>query len=147
MEFELTHPEPPPTLPVSKMLTSTDDLVGHTIRAVFDGPNGERKAEMVIVTETGCWLALQAEAPDACGDDADILVCKDSAWSAWGNRKGELCTLADFVSPIQLHLEGIISSSELEYLNSAKQQRDAKRNAERAARLRAEAARLEGGAA
>lgn len=131
-------PDYTPALPVKEKLRHFDDLVGHTIKAVFDPPTGKRNAELVIVTETGCWIAAAAQT-DGCGEDSASVevLC--------GYGGGEM--LSDYCSANELMRAGVISAAEHEELRKAEEAQAAKSKEERAARLRSELAKLEGGAA
>ena len=74
--FELTTDEDK-TLPVGKQLFELSDLVGHTIRAVFEPPHEANLADLVLLTETDCFIAINAEMAGCCAEDGvDITVDK-----------------------------------------------------------------------
>lgn len=98
-------------LPWNKRLLDEDELAGHTILAVFVEPSnksGESRADLVLVTETGCFLIFNAES-DACGEDAHIELA-----GHWKYTKDEV--LHDFVNADSLYGQGVINHGEYEEL-------------------------------
>lgn len=130
--FELEHTTEPDPLPRDVQLADEDDLKGHTIAAVFIGPVGRYQCEMVIVTETRCWLVFDTERDGGCcDDDGGEIVVK-------GNRAhygGAEATLADYVPARSLHAQGIISGSVLAQLQLVENERKAKEKADKVKRL------------
>lgn len=54
----------PEELPRDKHLTDLTDLIGHTVKLVFEGDDLKTNpwfSDAVIVTETGCFIALKAD--------------------------------------------------------------------------------------
>ena len=129
----LGDPLPEP-LPEGQQFSQWESLVGHTIRAAIEDPNGREHADFVIVTETNCWLALAAET-DGCGDD-------DTKAVIIGKGYGAPKVLSDYVSATMLSVHNCVSPAEFAALHEIEVQRKAKWDAARAARLRAEADRL-----
>lgn len=132
-------PDYTPELPRNEQFSDFIQLVGHTIKAVFDPPTGgQRSADLVVVTETGCWIAAEA-ATDGCGEDSAYLNVKSSHIGVG--------VISDYCSASELLSAGVISQAEHDLL--AKQEADRKAMAAqlRAERLRAELKRLEGGGA
>lgn len=129
----LGDPLPEP-LPSNLHLTDIEELVGHTIKAAIENPNGRRDADLLIVTETNCWMAF-------CGEPGD----DDESASARivGPGFGKPMALSDFASPITLKNHGCISESEYAYLKEKDDEVKRVANVAYAARLRAHAARLE----
>lgn len=133
----------PNELPHGKQLTELTDLIGHTVKLVFEGT--DLKADpfypnVVIVTETGCFIAFKA-------DDDEIAVTNPYIPQS----------LKTFVGTKAMAREGLLGpkavetqkrADELErirYLKkSAKEARHtASENTRRAERDEAEAAKLE----
>lgn len=57
----------PEELPRDKQLTDLTELIGHTVKLVFEGTDLKTmpfNADAVIVTETGCFIALKADDDD-----------------------------------------------------------------------------------
>lgn len=132
-------PDYTPELPRNEQFSEFDQLVGHTIKAVFDPPTGgHRSADLVVVTETGCWIAAEA-AVDGCGDDAAYLSVKSGLFGG-----GDL---SDYCSAAELHRAGVISQVEHDFIALKEAERKAAYSKQRADSLRAELKRLEGGAA
>lgn len=141
-EFQLTHPEPPAPLPRDIRLTNIEDLVGHTITAVIDAPRGARVSiDALIVTETGCWMTLEARPDD--DEHAHLVTSTGRSY-----LKDELQdALVNFASPDELQAAGLISAAQAAALT---EQLEAERQKERARRvlaLRAQADRIEMGPA
>lgn len=90
----LGDPLPDP-LPEGERFTRVEQLVGHTIKAVFEDAKG---AQLVIVTDTLCWLPLNA---DSDGDSTYISAPYD-VYSK---------TLTDFVAAAPLFHSGCISQA------------------------------------
>lgn len=61
----LGHPiHEPEELPHGKQLTDLTELIGHTVKLVFEGTDLKTDpwfADVVIATETGCFIALKAD--------------------------------------------------------------------------------------
>lgn len=115
------------------------DLVGHTIKAVIEHPMGKRDADVVFVTETGCWLALSAEGGSY--DEAPTIEVHPMYFS------GSDVPLSEYVPAICALRHGLINQATYELL---KVKEDEEREAEKKAkadRLRKQLAELEGGAA
>lgn len=107
----LGDPLPEP-LPSGERFRYFDQLVGHTILAVFEGMQCARDADVVIVTETKCWLAAGAEDD---GDSADICV-----YDTYSQR-----SLNDYVKAKDLLDSGCINQGEFEVLRKAEEAREA----------------------
>lgn len=116
-----------------------DDLVGHTIKAVIEQPMGKREADVVIVTETGCWIALKAEGGSY--DEAPTLEIDQPYYG------GKEVTLGDYLSAADALHSGLINQATFELLRAKElQEKEAEKKA-KADRLRKQLAELEGGAA
>jgi hypothetical protein len=134
-ETDLLGDPLPEPLPENIQLTDWDQLTGHTIKAAIDICSGRRRAEVVLVTATNCFLALEVE-PEDC-DSAELKVVR----GPYGG--GEGYNLHDFVSADMLHTYGCISDSVRNHLRTVESERKKKQAADRAARLRADAERTE----
>ena len=79
MTFKLEAYDPEEALPQNARLDGTEDLVGHKILAVIEYCAGEkaREGEMMIVTETGCWIVLRPESGGYEDDPCQILVARE----------------------------------------------------------------------
>lgn len=134
-----TNPAP---LPSNMRLTEESELVGHTIAALITNPYGPaaRRANsdcMVIVTQTRCWLVLQAEGD---GDDGACISVRDSSY--------ELShALSDYLSAHDMLMAGLIGHSEYAVARAAEDAKASEalrlKDVERAASLRRELALLE----
>lgn len=132
-------PDYTPELPRNEQFSEFFQLVGHTIKAVFDPPaGGKRSADLVVVTETGCWIAAEASV-DGCGEDSAFLSVKDGRFGG-----GEI---SDYCSAAELLRAGVISQVEHDFLALKEAEQKAAAAQRRADRLRAELKQLEGGAA
>jgi hypothetical protein len=137
-EFALVPDE---QLPVNERLVDLDELVGHTIIAAFDCPTGKDGAcwaDVVLVTQTGCFLTLGASS-DNCGEDPTVEV--------HGRRYGTDYTLHHYVKAHALYSNGVINAGERDLLQKEEDALTADRNARRADQLRAQLAALTGSAA
>lgn len=120
-------------------LRSFDDLVGHTIKAVIEHPVGKREVDVVIVTETGCWMALSAEG--GCYDEAPTIEVQPTYYG------GSDVPLGEYLSAGDAFHSGLINQSTYELLKAKElEEKEAEKKA-RADRLRKQLAELEGGAA
>lgn len=90
----LGDPLPDP-LPEGERFTRIEQLVGHTVKAVFEDTKG---AQLVIVTDTLCWLPMDA---DSDGDSTYIAV----------PYVGAHRTLTDFVPATPLFHAGCITQA------------------------------------
>ena len=117
-------------------LRSLDSLVGHTIKAVIENPCGKRDVGVVIVTETGCYLALSAEGGSY--DEAPTIEVEPTYYGASDIPLGEYLSAGD-----AFH-SGLINQSTYELLKVKEaEEREAEKKA-KADRLRKQLAELEG---
>lgn len=117
-------------------LRNIDDLVGHTIKAVIEHPMGKRQVDLVIVTETGCWLALKAEGGSY--DEAPTIETEPY----YG---GTDIPLSDYLSAIDALHHGLINQATFDLLRAKElEEKEAEKKA-KADRLRRQLAELEGG--
>lgn len=115
-------------------LRSAESLVGHTIKAVIQSTCGKRQVGLVIVTETGCWLALDAEND---GDEAILEV--DPLYSG-----GKDIPLGDYLSAHDAFTHGLINKPTHDFLRAKEDAAEAEEKKRKADRLRKELAELEG---
>lgn len=127
----LGDPLPEP-LPSGERLRYWNDLVGHTIIAAFEDFRKDRNdIDILLVTETKCWIA-GAATHDGFEDAPYLEVV----------TRGD--SLHDFVTAQRLLDANCINPSEFAELQKAEDTQDAARNEQIANRLRRELARLEG---
>lgn len=126
----LGDPLPEP-LPEGVRLTDIHELAGHTIKAVFEGMECKQPADLVIVTETRCWMALQAVED---GPDNTFI----------GDSYGTSSNLGDFVAATDLLQAGCITGDEHVVLKAAEDKTKAEEQARHAAYYRRKLAELEG---
>ncbi len=140
MTFQLEAYDHEEALPQNVRLDGTEDLVGHKILAVIEDCAGEkaREGEMMIVTETGCWIVLRPERGGYEDDSCQILVAR-----SWQIPSTE--TIHDYASASQMLSEGLITKAQFDFLRAEEKKRDDEKKAKRAAALRAELERIEGG--
>jgi len=120
-------------------LRSLEGLVGHTIKAVIESTGGKRHARLVIVTDTGCWLALDATSD---GDrDYEILEVDPP-----GLGMADI-PLGDYLSAHDAFTHGLINKPTHNILRAKEEEAVAAEKKRKADRLRKELAELEGGAA
>lgn len=117
-------------LPAGERLRYFDQLVGHKILAVFEGTECEPYEDVVIVTETKCWLTAQAEHD---GDSAYIVVS-----NSYRERN-----LSDYVKAKRLLETGCINQGEYEVLSKAEAEKEAVKRERIANHLRQQLAELE----
>lgn len=131
------------TLPEGKRLLCEEDLMGHTIKAVVDCPLGRlgNQVDMVIVTETLCWLVLETEDSYSCEERASITV----RGHQYSYRTSE--TLHDYLGAIDMFRYGLISSAQRDALLEIEAAVETNEKQKKAAELRKQLAALEGGAA
>ena len=127
------------TLPEGVQLFSLEALAEHTIKAVVTDPDGELQCKAVFVTETNCWLALDAESAGCWEDGIDLKVCGDH-WS----QKTQ--TLSQYLSVQDMRNANLATPAQLAGLQAIEDERAAKVKAEKADQLRKQLAELEGGA-
>lgn len=141
-QFELASYEDA-TLPEGKRLLTEEDLVGHTIKVVVRHPMGRlgNQADLVIVTDTLCWMVLQTEDSYSCEVRASITV----SGRCYGFESTE--TLFDYLGASDMFRHGLVSSAQHDALLVIEAETAKKENAEKADALRKELAELEGGAA
>lgn len=127
--FALESYSAPSPLPHDKQLTRESELVGHTIAAMVMEPCGAVNADVVIVTETGCWLVIVAEVDD----DEPILNVNTST----------VRVLRDYLSAGDMLSAGLILEGEFDAIRTAEMERERIVKQQRARNLRQEADRLE----
>ena len=118
-------------------IRSLEGLVGHTIKAVMV-PTGKRQADIVIVTETGCWLAIQAEGGTY---DEDLTLEVDPPY--YGSQD---IPLGDYLSAHDAFHHGLVNQPTYELLKAKEQEAREAEKKVKADRLRKQLADLEGGA-
>ena len=131
------------TLPEGIRLLAAEDLTGHTIKAVVCDPLGRlgNQADMVIVTETLCWLVLETEESYSCEVRASIAV----SGRTYGYSSKE--TLHDYLNANQMLRNGLITNGQFVALKAIEAEAATKKRAQEAEILRKKLAELEGGAA
>lgn len=117
-------------------LTSLEELVGHTIKAAIESPNGEYcdGREIVLVTETGCFMVLDVD-NGYSPEESSIRIVYPS--------RPRL--LKDYLSPQDLLHDGLINHAEYALLKVQDDARLVEENKVKAARLRKELQELERG--
>jgi hypothetical protein len=120
-------------------IRSLDGLVGHTIKAVIENPIGKREVDIVIVTETGCWLALNAEAGSF--DEAPTIETDPPYYG------GDDVPLENYLSAREALHHGLINMPTYELLKEKERKEAEEQKKAKADRLRRQLAELEGGAA
>lgn len=133
--FELTMQDPPRT---GERLVDFADLVGETILAAFDNTEN---GEFVLVTENRNWIVLDAD-DDGFGDSAPYLKVIHEPY-----HRPDKQVLSDFVRPRELLNAGVINAAVYQELQAKADEAAEVERQRKANRLRAELAKLEGGAA
>lgn len=130
----LGDPLPEP-LPSNERLTSIHDLAGHEVRAVFEGTSGTYgHAALVIVTATGCWLAL-----DVGGYSFE--ECQIEVIAQYSSKPIEL---VGFVRADDLRRKNCISDAEYTRLRRLEQEHKEIERQRKANHLRQQLAEIEG---
>lgn len=119
-------------------IRSLEGLIGHTIKAVMK-PTGKRQADIVIVTETGCWLALQAEGGSY--DEAPTLEVDPPYYG------GQDIPLGDYLSAHDAFCNGLVNQPTYELLKAKEAEEAEAQKKVKANLLRKQLAKLEGGVA
>lgn len=129
-------------LPEGQRLRSPEELAGHTIKCAIENPWGRlgEGVELVLVTETLCWITFFAEVTD-CGQYGASL--------SYGRRfyRDNKETLFDYLSADEMRENGLVSNGQFYALQQIEADRIAKEKEEKATDLRKQLAQLEGGAA
>lgn len=133
--FELTMQEPPRT---GERLSDLADLVGETILAAFDSNDG---GEFVLVTENRNWIVLEAQ-DNGFSNEAPYLHVKSEPYHRAGKE-----ALSDYVRPRDLLNAGAINAAVYAELQAKVDAADKAEKERKAAYLREQLAKLEGGAA
>lgn len=117
--FEL-QPYEDEHVPFGVHFTDSAQLIGHKIKVVHDYPQGELAygAELVIVTETHCWLVLRPET-HGCEDGANILVVGDS----YATRRSGGDQLSDYLTADEMRQYGLVNTGEYELLKAKEDKR------------------------
>lgn len=139
------------TLPVGQRLTDENQLDGHTIKAVISCPSGRLgdQVDMVIVTETLCWLVLETSDNYCHEERASVQVrqCSGGRWSNSTQAPKPAETLHDYLSAEQMLRYGLVSHGQHAALLALEKEAEEKERSQKAERLRKQLAELEGGAA
>ena len=114
------------------------DLVGHTIKAVIEQTVGKREADLVIVTETGCYLVLNAEG--GTYDEEPTIEVEPSFYG------GSDIPLGDYISANEAFRSGLINYPTYELLEAKEIEAAQAEKKKKADYLRKQLAELEGGA-
>ena len=118
-------------------LRNLGDLVGHTIKAVIEDPMGKREVQVVIVTETGCWLALSAEGGSF--DEAPTIEVDPPYYG------GSDIPLENYLSARDALHHGLINQATYEVLKEKERAEVEAQKKAKAEKLRKQLAELEGG--
>lgn len=131
------------TLASNARLNTAAELVGHQVIAVVEHPCGPHAghAQLVIVTETFCWMVIEAKTSFSNDDDTYIAVRRAEGWVV------PATTLADYLSADEQLSAGLIPEAVFDALKAKEESETAQANAAEARRLRALADKLEGGVA
>lgn len=139
------------TLPCGQRLSDERDLVGHTIKAVITHPTGRLgdEVDMVIVTETLCWLVLEADQPYCVEERATVSVrpCRGGQWSHSSQAVKPAETLHDYLGAAEMLSNGLVSHPQYLALVQIEEQANEDARQKKADALRKQLAALEGSAA
>lgn len=112
-------------------------LVGHTIKAVIN-PTGKREVSVILITETGCWMAL-----DATGGSYDEKPIIEIDPPNWGQPE---IALSEYLTAADAFHAGLINAPTYELLREKEVAEEKAKNKAMADRLRKQLAALEGDA-
>lgn len=135
-DFALSSSPMQSEAPGGTLITDWQDMVGKTIRYVEEAPNpptGGKWCSLVIVFEDDCWAGIEVTGDD---DDADV----DLARVRYGTPGP---TAAQFMSPRQLLVSGLINRGQHDYMLAQIEANKQKAEAEKLAALQAQVASLE----
>ena len=140
--FEL-EPYEDEALPREKRLLRPDELTGHTIKCTVECPTGKKgdQVDLVIVTETLCWLTVGAHMHGSCPEDGTFLSYDGERYHSQSEN------LAEYLSAKEMFDNGLVSKGQFDALLKLEAEQAAAEKAQKAAELRKELAQLEGGAA
>ena len=119
-------------------IRDVQDLVGHTIKAVIEQTVGKREADLVIVTETGCYLVLNAEG--GTYDEEPTIEVEPSFYG------GSDIPLGEYLSAGDAFHSGLINKTTFELLRAKEIEEAEAEKKKKADKLRKQLAELEGGA-
>lgn len=117
-------------------IRSLDGLVGHTIKAVIQ-PLGKREVGVVLITETGCWLALCALGSH---DEAPVLTIDPPYYGS------NDVPLLDYLSAQDMFDHGLVNQPTYDLLKAKEDEAEAAAKQRKAEQLRKQLATLEGAA-
>ena len=118
-------------------IRSLDGLVGHTIKAVIQKQGRKREVDLVIVTETGCWLALYAQ-----GGSHDEAATLNIDPPYFGSND---VPLADYLSAQEVFDHGLANLGTYEFLKAKEEALEAFEKKAKVESLRKQLEELEGG--
>ena len=107
-----------------------ENLVGHTIKAVIENPSGKRDVSAVLITETGCWLALDADG-GTCDEKPYVTVDPPYAGSSD-------VPLSEYLTAVDMMHAGLINLPTYELLRAKEREALAAERNAYADRLRRE---------
>jgi hypothetical protein len=120
-----------------RQIRDWDGLVGHTIKAVVASPSGPMDVAAVIVTETGCWMAIDAES--GAHDEAPSVFVSFPYYGSDDVPLNQYLSAAD-----SLHA-GLINQATYQLLRAKEDAAKAESKKRKAEHLRRQLAELEGG--
>ena len=118
-------------------LRNWESLVGHTVKAVIQSPAGKRDVSAVIITETGCWMALSADGGYESAQDVEIDR------PTFGSDPD--IPLNRYVSATDMWRAGLINQATYRLLKEAEEEEKAAERKAKEDRLRKQLQELEGG--
>jgi len=128
------------SLPSGIMLASESDLKGHTVLALITDPAGKEcgSGDVVIVTETLCWLVIRAEAEY----DDELSIGILNSYRRGANKTERL---TDYLSAGDMYSADLINKPEFDILVAKEDEGKKIANKARADRMRAQAEEIEKG--
>lgn len=122
-----------------RQIRDWDGLVGHTIKAVVVSPAGPLDVAAVLVTETGCWMAIDAE--NGSHDEAPSVFVSPPFYG------GKDVPLDQYLSAADCRHAGLVNHATYELLKAKEDAKKSEAKKRKAEHLRRQLAELEGGAA
>lgn len=139
-EFELTG-DAPPEKPPGIRITELTEVIGKTVRAVFESPTGKkaRNCEAVLVFEDDCWATLFAVHDGDQNDPAYLRLTEN-----YGRRfSGIADSVADYLSPMALLAAGLVNQEQAKFIEQKLSTEKAIADANLARKLRSQADALD----
>jgi hypothetical protein len=133
-DFALESYSAPAPLPHNQRLLHTAELIGHTIAAMIIDPCGSMASSCaVVVTETRCWLVIEAE-NDAIDEEPRISLARSG---------GPSRVLSDYLTASDMLAAGLLHKGEFDAIRNIEIEKERQQKVDRAERMRKQLTALE----